>query len=32
VTPGVSDTSMEWIDKSLTPDVLKSDQIKVYSN
>ncbi len=32
VTPGVSDTSMEWIEKSLTPDVLKSDQIKVYSN
>jgi branched-chain amino acid transport system substrate-binding protein len=32
VTPGVADTSMEWIDKSLTPDVLKSDQIKAYAN
>ncbi len=32
VTPGVTDTSMEWIEKNLTPDVLKSDQIKVYSN
>ncbi|CAB3649052.1 ABC transporter substrate-binding protein [Achromobacter pestifer] len=32
VTPGVADTSMEWIDKSLTPDVLKSDQIKVFPN
>ncbi|MNX83971.1 hypothetical protein D3C86_1157500 [compost metagenome] len=32
VTPGVTDTSMAWIEKSLTPDVLKSDQIKVFPN
>jgi len=32
VTPGVTDTSMGWIEKSLTPDVLKSDQIKVFPN
>ncbi|MCY1379214.1 hypothetical protein D9M69_669120 [compost metagenome] len=32
VTPGVTDTSMEWIEKSLTPEVLKSDQIKVFAN
>lgn len=32
VTPGVTDTSMAWIEKSLTPEVLKSDQIKVFPN
>lgn len=30
VTPAVEDTSMDWIEKSLTPEVLNSDQIKVY--
>jgi len=32
VTPGVEETSMGWIEKSLNADVLKSDQIKVYKD
>lgn len=32
VTPDVEDTSMAWIEQKLKPEVLQSDQIKVYKN
>ncbi|ARP95040.1 ABC transporter substrate-binding protein [Bordetella genomosp. 13] len=32
VTPGPEDTSMAWIEQKLKPEVLESDQIKVYKN
>lgn len=32
VTPPSGANSIEWINKSITPDVLKSDQIKTYAN
>ena len=32
VTPPSGANSLEWINKSVTPDLLKSDQIKTYAN